>query len=68
MTESNLCCQYLKYLITIVKKFKNNTILMANVGIGLFTVKKIIELHQDSIEAESEYSKWMRFIISLPMN
>jgi len=38
-----------------------------NVGIGLFTVKRIIELHKGSIEAESEPSKWMKFIIRLPL-
>ncbi len=39
-----------------------------NVGIGLFTVKKIIEMHKGSIVAESEPSKWMKFIISLPLD
>ncbi len=38
-----------------------------NVGIGLFAVKKIIELHQGEITAESEFGKWIRFIISLPI-
>ncbi len=38
-----------------------------NVGIGLFAVKSIVELHQGSIVAESEPSQWMKFIITLPM-
>ncbi len=38
-----------------------------NVGIGLFAVKNIIELHQGSIVAESEPSEWMKFTITLPM-
>ena len=37
-----------------------------NVGIGLFTVKNIIELHGGTIQAESETAKWMRFTIVLP--
>ncbi len=39
----------------------------ANVGIGLYAVKNIIELHKGSITAESESDKWMRFIIRLPI-
>ncbi len=38
-----------------------------NVGIGLFTVKHIIQLHNGSIVAESEKDKYMRFIIVLPI-
>jgi len=38
-----------------------------NVGIGLFAVKKIIELHQGEIRAESEFGKWIRFVIELPL-
>jgi len=38
-----------------------------NVGIGLYAVKNIIELHGGSILAESEFSKWMRFTIALPI-
>lgn len=38
-----------------------------NVGIGLYAVKNIIELHKGSISAESESDKWMRFIIRLPI-
>lgn len=39
-----------------------------NVGIGLFTVKSIIELHQGKIQAESEPEKWMKFTIRLPLD
>ena len=39
-----------------------------NVGIGLFTVKNIIEAHGGTINAESEFSRWMRFTIVLPRN
>lgn len=39
-----------------------------NVGIGLFTVKNIIELHQGQIQAESEPDKWMKFTIRLPLD
>lgn len=39
-----------------------------NIGIGLYAVKNIIELHEGVITAESEYQKWMRFIIKLPIN
>lgn len=37
-----------------------------NVGIGLYTVKNIIELHGGTIQAESKLSEWMRFTIELP--
>ncbi len=40
----------------------------SNVGIGLYTVKSIIDLHGGEITAESEFSKWMRFTIHLPLN
>ncbi len=39
-----------------------------NVGIGLFAVKNIIELHKGTITAESEPSKWMKFTIQLPLD
>jgi len=54
----------------IFEKFSrfHNTKEKYNVGIGLYAVKNIILLHQGSIEAESEFGKWMRFIIKLPMN
>lgn len=39
-----------------------------NVGIGLYAVKNIIDLHKGSIKAESEFSKWTRFTIHLPLN
>lgn len=39
-----------------------------NVGIGLYAVKNIIDLHKGRITAESEFSKWTRFTINLPMS
>jgi len=39
-----------------------------NIGIGLYAVKSIIELHRGEISAESDYQKWMRFIIHLPIH
>lgn len=39
-----------------------------NVGVGLYTVKNIIEAHGGTIEAESEFSKWMRLTIVLKRN
>jgi signal transduction histidine kinase len=38
-----------------------------NVGIGLYTVKNIVEAHGGNIRAESEFSKWMRITINLPV-
>ncbi len=58
-----------KYLNRIFEKFSRfhtkskNT----NVGIGLFTVKHIVEVHGGSIRAESRVGEWMRFIINLPL-
>ena len=37
-----------------------------NIGIGLFAVKSIIELHGGTIEAESNMDEGMRFTIRLP--
>ncbi len=37
-----------------------------NVGLGLYTVKNIIELHNGSIEAKSKPEEWIEFIIRLP--
>lgn len=37
-----------------------------NVGLGLFTVKHIIEMHQGKIEVESKAGEWIKFIIRLP--
>ena len=39
-----------------------------NVGVGLYTVKNIIEAHGGTIEAESEFTKWMRITILLKRN
>jgi signal transduction histidine kinase len=38
-----------------------------NVGIGLYTVKNIIEIHGGTITAETRHSEWMRFTIDLPI-
>ena len=38
-----------------------------NVGIGLYAVKKIVELHKGVISAKSDPSKWIKFTIRLPM-
>ncbi len=59
-----------KYLNRIFKKFtrfgeKNSK---TNVGIGLYTVAHIVELHKGTITAESDPGKWMRFVINLPVN
>ncbi len=37
-----------------------------NVGLGLFTVKQIIEMHHGKIEAHSKVGEWIKFIIRLP--
>lgn len=39
-----------------------------NVGVGLFTVKSIVELHNGTIYADSEPAEWMRFNLTLPMD
>ncbi|HHJ51926.1 MAG TPA: HAMP domain-containing histidine kinase [Caldithrix abyssi] len=39
-----------------------------NVGIGLFAVRNIIEMHKGTIQADSETGQWMRFTIKLPMD
>lgn len=35
-------------------------------GLGLFTVKQIIEMHQGKIEVQSKVGEWIKFIIRLP--
>jgi len=37
-----------------------------NLGVGLFAVKNIIELHRGTIRAEITGNGWIRFVISLP--
>lgn len=58
-----------KYLNRIFDKFSrfHTKYRQTNVGIGLFTVKHIIELHEGSIVAESKQNEWMRFLINLPI-
>lgn len=58
-----------KYLRRIFDKFSrfHNKSKSTNVGIGLFTVRHIVELHHGSINAESHPGEWMRFIINLPL-
>jgi len=58
-----------KYLTRIFEKFSrfHTKYKQTNVGIGLFTVKHIIELHEGSIVAESKKGEWMRFLINLPI-
>ncbi len=57
-----------KYLKRIFEKFArfSNKGNRTNVGIGLFTVAHIVEIHNGSIKAESEPGRWMRFVINLP--
>ncbi|KAA3617773.1 MAG: sensor histidine kinase [Calditrichaeota bacterium] len=59
-----------KHLSHIFEKFSrfHTKYRQTNVGIGLFTVKHIIELHDGSIVAESKQGEWMRFLINLPIN
>ncbi len=59
-----------KYLKRIFEKFSrfHTKYKQTNVGIGLFTVKHIIELHNGSIVAESKQGEWMRFLINLPLS
>ncbi len=53
----------------VFEKFSRFTQLKGkhNVGIGLYTVKNIIELHEGTIKVESEPGQWVKFIISLPL-
>ncbi len=39
-----------------------------NVGLGLYTVKNIVEMHGGSIEAKSRSGEWIEFLIRLPNN
>ncbi len=58
-----------KYLNRIFEKFSrfHTKYKQTNVGVGLFTVKHIIEVHDGSIVAESKQGDWMRFLINLPI-
>jgi len=58
-----------KYLGLIFEKFSrfHTKYNQTNVGIGLFTVKHIVELHKGTITAESEEKEWTRFLINLPI-
>ncbi len=38
----------------------------SNVGLGLYTVKNIIEMHGGSIRVEAKSGEWIKFIINLP--
>lgn len=59
-----------KYINRIFDKFSrfHTKYKKTNIGIGLFTVKHIVELHEGSINAESKPGEWMRFLINLPLN
>ncbi|MGZ3733568.1 MAG: sensor histidine kinase, partial [Bdellovibrionota bacterium] len=39
----------------------------SGLGLGLYIVKQILELHRGSISVESELGKGSRFIVSLPI-
>lgn len=58
-----------KYINRIFDKFSrfHTKYNKTNIGIGLFTVKHIVELHEGSISAESKHGEWMRFLINLPL-
>ncbi len=53
----------------LFEKFSRFTKLQGrhNVGIGLYTVKNIIELHGGKITVESNPGEWIKFIITLPL-
>lgn len=59
-----------EYLPQIFEKFSrfHSKIKNSNVGIGLFTVKHIVEIQNGSIVAESQPDQWMRFLITLPLS
>ncbi len=38
----------------------------SNVGLGLYTVKSIVEMHGGSIRVEAKDREWIKFIINLP--
>ncbi|RUM46718.1 MAG: sensor histidine kinase [Desulfocapsa sp.] len=49
-----------------IEKSRNET--SGGSGLGLTIVRRIVELHHGRIEIESEYEKWVRFHIVLPLN
>lgn len=57
-----------EYIPLIFEKFSrfHDQKKKTNVGIGLYTVKHIITLHNGLIKAESRPGEWIRFIIRLP--
>ncbi len=56
-------------LAHIFEKFSRFSKLQSrhNVGLGLFIVKHIIEMHHGKIEVKSKTGEWVKFIISLPV-
>jgi signal transduction histidine kinase len=57
--------EYIPFIFEKFARFHNQN-KKTNVGIGLYTVKHIVELHRGTIKAESRPGEWMRFLINLP--